>query len=206
MDRERYDQSIAKKDDPYEEIAFRVPEDAGVKIRDAKLGGVLLVQDQWRAYPAGTLAAQTLGFVGFKGNTKTGVYGLEREWQATLAKLSAGHYVNPFAEIFTNVGALISSDPAAHEGSIITSIEPSVQLELEKTLDSVMKTYSPNTVGGIVMDPVTGEIVAMGARPAFDLNLYNTVTNAAGQDADLYWMDVSDSAGNKVRVGPEKQY
>src|SRR3989344_3727476 len=179
VDREPYDQSIAKKDDPYEEIAFRVPEDAGVKIRDAKLDGVLLVQDQWRAYPAGTLASQTLGFVGFKGNTKTGVYGLEREWQATPAKSSSGHYINPFAEIFTNVGALISSDPAAHEGSIITSIEPSVQLELEKTLDNVMKTYSPHTVGGIVMDPSTGEIVAMGARPAFDPNIYNTVTNAA---------------------------
>ena len=177
IDRERFFASAAKRDDPYEEIAFRVSGDAAPKVREKKLKGVLLVQDQWRSYPGAELAAQTVGFVGYKGNTKTGVYGLERYWQNTLAKSSSGLYVNPFAEIFTNVGALITSDPASLEGSIVTSIEPTVQLELEKTLDTVMKTYTPRVVGGIIMDPATGRIVAMGSRPTFDPNTYNTVRN-----------------------------
>lgn len=179
IDRERYLASMKKISDPYEEVAFRVSDDAAKKIRAKKLDGVLLVQDQWRAYPGDDLAAQAVGFVGFKGDTKVGVYGLERQYEATLVEPSKGLYVNPFAEIFANVGALISDDPTSHQGDIMTSIEPSVQAELEKTLQRVMDTYTPRFAGGIVMDPHTGEIVGMGIKPGFNPNTYNTVEDAS---------------------------
>lgn len=175
IDRERFFGSAAKNKDPYEEVAFRVDDDAAAKIRAQKIPGVILVQDQWRYYPAGSLAAHTIGFVGYQGDAKVGVYGLERQWQDTLARVTSGLYINPFAEIFANVGSALSIDPSAHKGSIITSIEPSVQRRLEDTLDEVFATYTPKLLGGIVMDPQTGEIVAMGVRPTFDPNTYNTV-------------------------------
>lgn len=179
IDRDRFMASAAKKTDPYEEVAFRVSDAAAAAIRAKKLPGVILVQDQWRNYPGGELAAQVLGFTGYKGQSQSrvGVYGLERGWETTLTETTSGLYVNPFAEIFTNVQAALSSDPSSQEGDVVTSIEPSVQAELEKTLDGVMKTYTPRLAGGIVMDPRTGEIVAMAARPAFDPNTYNTVTD-----------------------------
>ncbi|MBP9756995.1 MAG: penicillin-binding protein 2 [Candidatus Pacebacteria bacterium] len=175
IDRERYDTSIKRVDDPYEEIAFRVSDDAAKKIRALKIKGVLLVQDQWRTYPGGHLAAQAVGFVGFKGDKRVGVYGLERQFESTLIETTTGLYVNPFAEIFANVGALLSRDTEGRQGDIITSIEPAAQAELEKVLDGVMSTYSPKIAGGIVMDPRTGEIRALGMRPGFDPNSYNTV-------------------------------
>jgi len=104
-----------------------------------------------------------------------GVYGLERFWDSTLTKNTSGLYVNPFAEIFTNVGAVLSDTESLEDGSIITAIEPQVQARLEEILGNVMKTYTPRSAAGIVMDPQTGEIVAMGAQPAFDPNTYNTV-------------------------------
>ena len=174
IDRERFFASAGKKDDPYEEVVSRVPDAAAPKIRALKIPGVLLVSSQWRFYPADVLAAHVIGFVGFQGQTRTGVYGLEKSWQDSLAKTSDGLYVNPFAEIFINLQAAVSIDPSAHQGSIITSIEPHVQAELEKTLAGVMQTYMPNIVGGIIMDPHTGEIVAMAVRPTFDPNTYNT--------------------------------
>ncbi|MCR4325506.1 MAG: penicillin-binding protein 2 [Patescibacteria group bacterium] len=177
VDDARFFTSVAKVDDPYEEVAFRVSDDAAAQIRKLKIPGVILVSDQWRFYPAHELAAQTIGFVGYQGDRKVGVYGLEKRWQDTLADTSRGVYVNPFAEIFTSVAALVAPDPASHEGSIITSIEPNVQRELEATLDVVMKTYTPKLVGGIVMDPMTGEIAAIAGRPAFDPNTYNTVSD-----------------------------
>ncbi|MBI4088244.1 penicillin-binding protein 2 [Candidatus Kaiserbacteria bacterium] len=177
VDEDRFMTSAGKQDDPYEEVAFRVDDAAATKIRALKIPGVTLISDQWRFYPAHELAAQTVGFVGYQGDTKVGVYGLEKKWQDTLSETVSGLYVNPFAEIFTNLEAAISSDPAAHQGSIITSIEPSVEQQLEKTLNSVMKTYSPRLAGGIVMDPHTGEIVAMAGRPAFDPNTYGSVTD-----------------------------
>lgn len=179
VDRARFMASASKVNDPHEEIAFRLSEEIAEKIREEKLTGVLLEKDQWRAYPGDELAAQTIGFVGYKGATKTGVYGLEREWNDTLVQSTSGLYVNPFAEIFTNVAALVAADPSSHEGDIITTIEPLVESQLEKTLDEVMAQYGPRQVGGIIMDPMTGEILAMAARPAFNPNTYNTVENGA---------------------------
>jgi cell division protein FtsI/penicillin-binding protein 2 len=179
LDHDRFFQSAAKMDDPYEEVAFRISDADATKIRALKLPGVLLVQDQWRSYPGGELASQTLGFVAYKGDTKVGVYGLERQWQDTLALTSIGTYVNPFAEIFANVRAAMAPDVSKEEGSVVTTIEPTAQSELEKTLDGVMRTYTPRLAGGIVMDPHTGEIVAMATRPDFDPNTYNTVANPA---------------------------
>ncbi len=173
IDSTRFFASAAKKNDPYEEVAFRISDEAADKIRAKKLPGVVLVRDQWRYYPAGEVAAHVLGFVGFQGDKRVGVYGLERSWEATLSRTSSGLYVNPFAEIFTNIGAAFS-DPAAQQGSIITTIEPLVEARLEETLEQVMSAYSPKIAGGIIMDPRTGAIVAMGVRPGFDPNTYNT--------------------------------
>ncbi len=178
IDHERFFASTAKKTDPYEEVAFRVSDaDAGT-IRDEHIPGVLPVQDQWRYYPADTLAAHVIGFVGYQGDKRVGVYGLERSWQETLVRTTSGLYVNPFAEIFANIQALLS-DPGTVHGDVITTIEPSVQQNLEDALDGVMKTYEPKLAGGIVMDPHTGEIIAMAARPAFDPNTFNTASNTA---------------------------
>lgn len=181
VDRDRFFSSAVKVNDPYEEVAFQVSDSAADAIRALKLTGVLLVADQWRFYPGKGLAAQALGFTGYSGTStvKIGVYGLEKEYQDTLAKSGNGLYVNPFAEIFANLESAISIDPSAHEGSVVTSIEPSVQDQLEKTLTEVMKTYTPKGAGGIVMDPHTGKIYAIGARPSFDPNTYNTVDNEA---------------------------
>ena len=181
VDHDRFFSSVGKANDPYEEVAFQVSDTAADAIRALKIPGILLVADQWRFYPAKGLAAQALGFTGYSGTStvKVGVYGLEKEYQDTLAKSSNGLYVNPFAEIFANLESAVSINPSAHEGSIVTSIEPSVQDQLEKTLDEVMTTYTPKGAGGIVMDPHTGKIYAIGARPSFDPNTYNTVENDA---------------------------
>ena len=179
LDKERFFASAAKGDDPWEEMAQRVSDEAAAEIRALKLPGIVLVQDKWRNYPAKQLAAQTLGFVGYKGEVKTGVYGLELAWQETLSHKREGLYVNPFAEIFTNARAALSADPAKQEGSIIISIEPTTQAQLEKTLDEVMSEYAPRVAGGIIMDPKTGEIAAIALRPSFDPNMYNTVENPA---------------------------
>ncbi|MBI5470026.1 penicillin-binding protein 2 [Candidatus Kaiserbacteria bacterium] len=180
LDRDRFFSSAAKKDDPYEEVAFRVKDAAAQAIRAKKLPGVLLVQDQWRFYPAAELSAQTIGFVGYQGNTKTGVYGLERYYNDTLAEHVSGKQMNPYAEIFANAGALFTNDSIDSLGgaSIVTSIEPSVERELEDTLDGVMKTYTPRLAAGIVMDPTTGEVVALGVRPSYNPNTYNLVSDA----------------------------
>lgn len=179
IDKARFFTSAGKKSDPYEEIALHLDDATAKRIRALKMPGVLLVQDQWRTYPGKRLGAQTVGFIGYRGDSKIGLYGLERAYQDTLAFDNDGRSVNPFAEIFANIHDALALDPTAREGSIVTSIEPSVQQEVEDTLDGVMKTYTPRMAGAIVMDPHTGAIVAMAVRPTFDPNTYNLAESAA---------------------------
>jgi stage V sporulation protein D (sporulation-specific penicillin-binding protein) len=177
LDRAKFFASAEKKNDPYEEIAYHLNKDQAALIRKENLKGVILAQDQWRLYPAKELAANTIGFVGYKNDTKTGVYGLEKQYNLTLGIHTTGTNMNPYAEIFANAKALLTLSPAANEGSIITSIEPNVQRQVEDTLEEVMKAYTPRLAGAIVMDPKTGAIVAMGSRPTFDPNAYNIEKN-----------------------------
>lgn len=175
VDKDKFMAAAANKNDSYAEVAFRLTDDQAAVIRAKKLTGVLLVQDQWRSYPGGSLAAHVLGFVGYKDDVRTGLYGLEKSENQALEKADTGRYVNPFAEIFTNAAALVAPDPTSHSGNIITTIEPTVQQHLEGVLQDVVKTYHPVETGAIVMDPHTGEIYAMAALPNFDPNNYNTV-------------------------------
>ena len=178
IDRGRFNTAAAGSG-TFRVVATHIDAATANKIQKLKIPGVILAPDKWRTYPGGSLAAQLMGFVGYQGTTtaKVGLAGLEKEYQDTLIEQSSGLYVNPFAEIFTNVEELVAVDPNAHKGSIVTSIEPSVQAQLEKILGSVMNQYSPQFAGGIVMDPHTGAIYAMAGTPSYDPNNFSSVDN-----------------------------
>ena len=159
----------ASKDDQYEEIAKRVDKETGAKISALKIPGVSLVRDQWRVYPGGNIAAQAVGFVGYNGDVLDGRYGLERFYQETLRRDSDKSYVNFFAEVFSDIGKVVDEE-ADLEGDLVTTIEPSVQMRLEQVLGEVQNKWSSDLSGGIIMNPKTGEIYAMGAVPTFDPN------------------------------------
>ncbi|MBX4192544.1 hypothetical protein KW798_03610, partial [Candidatus Parcubacteria bacterium] len=70
-------------------------------------------------------------------------------------------------------------DGAPQTGDIVTTLEPSVQTELERTLQLYDAAWNPNLSGGIVMDPKTGEILGMAVSPSFDLNHFNEEPSAS---------------------------
>ena len=78
--------------------------------------------------------------------------------------------MNFFAEIFSNLGNLIFDTSSGKEGNIVTSIEPVVARTLDRILESTNSEWNSRLTGGIVMNPKTGEVFALGAVPSFDLN------------------------------------
>ena len=50
VDRERFLASAGKAADPYEEVAFRLGDEAALRIRKEKIPGVILVPDRWRVH------------------------------------------------------------------------------------------------------------------------------------------------------------
>lgn len=123
-----------------------------------------------RYYPGGSLAAQTLGFVAYNNDdTQKGRYGLERYYDQTLARGSESSYANFFVELFGGFSGALEGE----QGDIVTTLEPSVEAELERVLEGYAAQWHPNLAGGIIMDPTTGEIIAMAVSPSFDLNAFN---------------------------------
>lgn len=158
----------------YTEIAKRVDQKTADRVSALSVKGVSSAKEQWRVYPAGKTAANVLGFVGYNpdGVTLSGRYGLEKFYNDVLSRSASDTYVNFFAEIFSNVSDSFLGDESS-QGSIVTTIEPAVETELEGKLAQVMKTYKSQLTGGIIMNPTTGEIYAMAVNPSFDPNNFS---------------------------------
>src|SRR3989338_438790 len=145
----------------------------GTLITAATLRELGTSTEHQRYYPGGSLAAHTIGFVAYNNdNEQKGRYGLERYYEETLGRSGESLYTNFFVELFGGVKEVLEGTP--QKGDLLTTIEPTVQSELERTLDVYAKEWNPALLGGIVMVPTTGEIVALAILPTFDLNSFNT--------------------------------
>lgn len=177
LNREDFFRKAAKKTDQYEEIAKRIDADKAAKITaSGKLTGLDLYEEKWRAYPAGKLAANVLGFMAYKGDDLVGQYGLERQYESLLERTNESMYTNFFVEMFSDIKNSFSAGEY-NEGDIVTTIEPNVQSYLEQTLEGVNKQWNSEYTAGIIMDPMNGDIIAMAKTPTFDPNNFSGEAN-----------------------------
>lgn len=169
LDRSDFISKATKKDDSYEEIAKHINSETIEKIKNLNYYGVSIASDRWRFYPGGKMAANVIGFVAYNENDLSGRYGLERSYEDNLKKDPSRAYTNFFAEFFYNVKDSFDGGLKS-EGDIVTSIEPSVQNFLEEEIENVREKWQSKEAGGIVIDPKTGQIIAMAWSPSFNLN------------------------------------
>lgn len=183
FDRETFLERATRVDDPYEEVAHEVEPEVAHDLEKADLSGVNLYRERWRFYPGERLAAQALGFVAYAddGTTRSGRYGLERYYEDVLERESKEVYVNFFAELFSNVSDSLFSEGKEEAGDIVTTIEPSVQLQLEQIIASTSARWNAKRTGAIIINPQTGAVYAMGIDPSFDVNDFESV-----DDSTLY--------------------
>jgi len=155
----------------YQEIQQKVSSSTAAQITALNIPGVSLSEERWRFYPGQSLAAQTIGFTSYgpDGKSVIGTYGLEKYYQDTLNRDDENLYANFFVQIFSGLGSALTQQQSL-EGDITTTIEPSVQSELEVELQSVMDQFHSQLAGGIIMDPNTGSVYAMAVNPTFNLN------------------------------------
>jgi cell division protein FtsI/penicillin-binding protein 2 len=169
LNKEEFLANVSKKDKVYYEVAQHLNAETADKIKTLNIYGVNISTDKWRFYPGGKLASNVIGFVAYSGNDLAGRYGLERYYEDILKRDPSKAYNNFFAQFFSNVKESLSQYPQ-EEGDIITSIEPSAQLFLEDELRNVREKWGSDEAGGVIIDPVSGEIVALAWSPSFDLN------------------------------------
>lgn len=175
IDKDIFMEKAGKKNDPYEEIAKDIPASIVTLLKAQNLKGVSYFKDNKRSYPQEDVGAKIIGFVGNNGRVTKGQYGLERYYDDVLTRTSNDQTVNFFAELFTDIEKTIVSNTDAQEGDIVLTIDAEAQRALHATLLETRTEWKSDIIGGIIMDPQTGAIIAMDALPSFDPNKYGEV-------------------------------
>ncbi len=147
-------------------VASGLNYDGAEAVRALRLSGVRLVTSSHRVYPEGNLAAQLLGFV---GNDNVGLTGLEADLNAVLG--GAAGTIRYERDGLGNQFPLgerleIAPQPGAN---VVLTIDRYIQRLAESELDKAIKDHKATGGSIIVVEPASGEILAMASRPTFDI-------------------------------------
>ena len=142
--------------------------DIADKINELNIDGLYLMKESKRYYPYGTLLSHVLGYVGIDNQ---GLSGLELKYDDYLTgKNGSIKYTSD------GKGNRLKTSEVYEEATngmdIYLTIDIDIQLALEKELENATAKYNPDESLAMVMDPNTGEIIAMGSNPTFDSNSY----------------------------------
>jgi len=146
---------FSRPGDQYELLINKADPTVAQKVTAVNAPGVYTEFEPERYYPLSTIASQVLGFVGPNASNtgESGKYGLEKYYNGLLEG---------------------NSSNGAGGSDLVTTIDPNIQIEAEKILDDLVANTGATGGDVMVMDPMTGKILAMGGTPSFDPNDYGT--------------------------------
>ncbi len=154
------------------ELARFLPDRTVDKISQLKIAGLHFRPAWKRQYPYGKTACH---IIGARNRYHYPLHGLEYHYRILLDSL-------PGADAETGELSYSSKSARPQRGkNVQLTIDLGLQLQVERELDRLWEKEHPRWASAIVLDPRTGEILAMGARPAYDPNLY--VGKQPGQEA-----------------------
>ncbi|MGH2740694.1 MAG: peptidoglycan D,D-transpeptidase FtsI family protein [Actinomycetota bacterium] len=139
------------------------------RIEELELPGIGFLEESKRYYPGEGLAAQVLGFVGVDD---AGLAGLELEYQRLLAGRPGSIVVEQDA-----AGRLIPQGERRGRApvpgrSLALTIDRDIQFHVERALGRAVRGNDAKGGMAVVLDPVTGDVLAMATAPTFDLNRF----------------------------------
>ena len=158
---------LLTRDTTFVYLARQVDRDLADRIEELGLPGIGLLEASRRYYPAGSLAAQVLGFVGIDGE---GLSGLEVRYEDLLAG-EAGERtqeIDPHGQPI--VGGIDVERPPIAGSAVQTTIDREFQFQAEQALAEAVRQNRARGGTVIVMDPNTGDVLAMASDPSFDPN------------------------------------
>ncbi len=159
---------LAKKVSAEEEQSFQAMLDDDEK--GSGITGIWFETEYKREYPYGSLASALIGF----STSTTGVIGLENEYNTVLNGVNGRSYGYQNEDSDLEQTVIEATDG----NTLVTSLDVNIQSIVEEAISNWNNqhlnedgtgTGSKNTAA-LVMDPDTGEILAMATYPTFDLN------------------------------------
>jgi cell division protein FtsI/penicillin-binding protein 2 len=145
-------------------IVRRVEMPRANKLDALELVGVYSRREPKRYYPNDSLAAHVLGFV---GTDEIGLSGVEQYYNEKIR----GESGKVFLEVDRDQRAFESYEVQPHPGqTVVLTIDQVIQYRTEKALSEAVQRTQAKSGTAIVMDPRTGEILALANAPTFDPN------------------------------------
>jgi len=145
-------------------IVRRVEMERANKLDALELDGVYSRREPKRYYPNDTLAAHVLGFV---GTDEICLSGVEQSYNEKIR----GEAGKVFLEVDRDRRPFESYEVQPHPGqTVVLTIDQVIQYRTEKALSEAVERTHAKSGTAIVMDPHTGEILALANAPTFDPN------------------------------------
>ena len=145
-------------------IARRLDADKADKVVALKLPGVQTQLEPKRYYPNGSLAAHVLGYVGLDGK---GLGGVEQYYNAKISGEPGQLFIEKDASGKAYEGYEIAAKPGQ---TVILTIDQTIQYQAEQALQAAVSQAHAKSGSAIVLDPRSGEILALANAPTFDPN------------------------------------
>ena len=151
---------IARKADPI----------AAAKLERQNIAGLGFYAEEKRVYPQASVAAQV---VGYAGTDNRGLEGLERSLDGTLAGTAGSRTIvkDPFGRVVD----IVKTRPESRGQNVTLTIDHQIQANAESVLDATVRKWHARGGSAIVLDPRTGQILAMADAPGFDSNRFGSV-------------------------------
>jgi cell division protein FtsI (penicillin-binding protein 3) len=210
---ERSEEELVAKlsgDSQSECLARKINKAAGDEVEGLRLPDVWVVAEDKRIYPKGALAPQLLGFV---GTDNEGLAGIECQYEDVLRGIPGTMEI--VSGLSGNRLSTVSLEEAIPGRSITLTIDEDIQFETEKVLTQVLEQFEAKRACAVVLEPGTGEILAMANTPVFDTNDFssveevdrrNMVVNDQYEPGSTFKMVVTAAALEEGLVTPETTF
>ncbi len=160
--------SRARSAAPFVWLARQVSPERWGNVVALKLEGVGREQTRERVYPRGPLAGHVVGFTNLDGE---GIEGIERRFEHELRGEGTSYSVERDAWDRRNLASMDGRTPVARGGAHVElTLDAGIQHVAETELEDAVNRFAAKAGTAIVLDPRSGEVLAMANVPRFDPN------------------------------------
>ncbi len=158
------------KTSPFVYVARWISVEQARKIEALELAGIGLVEEPRRTYPQKSLAGHLIGFANIDGHGARAIEQMEDEWLAGEAQ-RVGVERDARRRLLPREGF----DPRRSVGGDVRlTLDATLQMEVERGLVEITKMTGAKGGVVVVIDPSTGDVLALAEAPTFDPNRFRT--------------------------------
>ena len=209
-DRETLSRKLSK-DKAFIWVKRKIDKKTAKKIKKENLTGVHFLYESERNYSNDNMASHAIGFVGMDNE---GLEGLELLFNEKLRGEPGWRHLIRDARRKTVLFNERESIPPKNGYNLVLTIDSVIQYIVEEELEAMAEKFNASGASIIVMDPFTGEILAIANWPDYDLNAFsetprelmkNSAVSNVYEPGSVFKIVTASAALNEDRISLEEK-